>query len=214
MKKIALLIFTSILVTSIGLTQTKSHAHQPAASDFRLMDADGQPHTANEWRATRTTVLFFIATECPISNRYAPEINRLVADYAGSGVAFYGVNSDPAVGAPAIRQYARDYGFNFPVLMDPTQILAGRTGTTLTPTAVILSPAGQLLYRGRFDNRYLDFGKYRDTNIKPDLRQALDAALAGRKIAEPVTKSIGCALPPPGVSKDQLKEKDHESSKY
>jgi peroxiredoxin len=164
--------------------------------DFSLPDAAGKRHTAQEWKAARAVVLFFLATECPISNRYAPEINRLVADYAVDGVAFYGVHSDPAIEAPTVRQHAQDYGFNFPVLMDPTQILAGRTGVTLTLTAVILSPEGELLYRGRFDNRYLDFGKYRDVNIKPDLRNALAAALAGQKIAEPVTKPIGCALPP------------------
>jgi peroxiredoxin len=165
--------------------------------DFSLLDAAGKRHTAQEWRASRAVVLFFLATECPISNRYAPEINRLVADYAAQGVAFYGVHSDPAIGAPTARQHAQDYGFDFPALLDPTQILAGRTGVTLTLTAVILSPEGELLYRGRFDNRYLDFGRYRDVNIKPDLRIALEATLAGQKIAEPVTKPIGCALPPP-----------------
>jgi hypothetical protein len=75
--------------------------------------------------------------------------------------------------------------------------LASRTGVTLTPTAVILSPAGELLYRGRIDNRYLDFGKYRDAGVKPDLRLALDAVVAGNPVAEPFTNPIGCALPPP-----------------
>src|SRR5215475_8267574 len=95
-------------------------------------------------------------------------------------------------------RHARDYGFDFPVLLDPAQTLANQTGVTLTPTAVILSPAGELLYRGRIDNRYLDFGKYRDAGVKPDLRLALDAVIAGKPVAEKYTKSIGCALPPPG----------------
>ncbi len=84
-----------------------------------------------------------------------------------------------------------------PMLLDPAQTLAKRTGVALTPTAVILSPAGELLYRGRIDNRHLDFGKYRDAGVNPDLRMALDAALAGTPVAEPFTKPIGCALPPP-----------------
>jgi peroxiredoxin len=165
--------------------------------DFSLFDAAGERHTADEWKTAQAVVLFFFATECPISNRYSPEINRLVDEYAASGVAFYGVNSDPEIGAPAVRRHAEEYGFDFPVLMDPTQILASRTGVTLTPTAVILSPAGEVRYRGRFDNRYLDFGKYRNVDIKPDLRLALDAMLSGRPIAQPVTIPIGCALPPP-----------------
>src|SRR5262245_28028099 len=94
--------------------------------DFSLLDAAGQKHTAREWNAARAVALFFIATECPISNRYAPEINRLVAAYATRGVVFYGVHSDPAIGALAVRQYAKDYGFNFPVLLDPAQTLASK----------------------------------------------------------------------------------------
>jgi peroxiredoxin len=166
--------------------------------DFDLPDAEGRRHTAREWKEARAVALFFIAAECPISNRYAPEINRIVADYATRGVAFYGVHSDQDVGAEASRRHARDYGFDFPVLLDPAQTLANQTGVTLTPTAVILSPAGELLYRGRIDNRYLDFGKYRDTGVRPDLRLALDAVIAGKPVAEKYTKSIGCALPPPG----------------
>jgi peroxiredoxin len=168
------------------------------AWDFDLLDSAGRRHTAREWKEARAVALFFIAAECPISNRYAPEINRIVAAYSTRGVAFYGVNSDPDVGAAVARQHARDYGFDFPMLLDPTQALANQTGVTLTPTAVILSPAGELLYRGRIDNRYLDFGKYRDADVKPDLRLALDAVAAGEPVAEPVTKPIGCALPPPG----------------
>jgi peroxiredoxin len=166
--------------------------------DFDLLDAAGRRHSAREWKDARAVALFFIAAECPISNRYAPEINRIVADYATRGVAFYGVQSDQDVGAEASRRHARDYGFDFPVLLDPAQALANQTGVTLTPTAVILSPAGELLYRGRIDNRYLDFGKYREAGVKPDLRLALDAVIAGKPVAEKYTKSIGCALPPPG----------------
>jgi peroxiredoxin len=204
----------ALLVLVISLTSHKSDAQSLAGNsvkqgeragerakapawDFDLLDAEGRRHTAREWKGTRAVALFFIAAECPISNRYAPEINRIVADYATRGVAFYGVHSDQDVGAEASRRHARDYGFNFPVLLDPAQTLANQTGVTLTPTAVILSPAGELLYRGRIDNRYLDFGKYRDAGVKPDLRLALDAVIAGKPVAEKYTKSIGCALPPP-----------------
>ncbi len=168
-----------------------------SAWDFDLLDATGRRRTAQEWKEARAVALFFIAAECPISNRYAPEINRIVAAYSTRGVAFYGVHSDPDIGAEAARRHAQDYGFDFPVLLDPTQTLANRTGVILTPTAVILSPSGELLYRGRIDNRCLDFGKCRDSGIRPDLRLALDAVIAGKPVAEKYTKPIGCALPPP-----------------
>src|SRR5262245_31326442 len=81
--------------------QTERAAEKPKSQawDFSLLDAAGRKHTAQEWKGARAVALFFIATECPISNRYAPEINRLVAAYATQGVAFYGVQSDPGIGA-------------------------------------------------------------------------------------------------------------------
>jgi peroxiredoxin len=165
--------------------------------DFDLLDAAGRKHTAREWKTARAVALFFIGAECPISNRYAPEINRIVAAYSTRGVAFYGVQSDPDIGPAVALKHAQDYGFDFPVLLDPAQTLAGRTGVIMTPTAVILSPAGELLYRGRIDDRNLDFGKYRDAGVKPDMRLALDAVIAGRPAPEKYTKPVGCALPPP-----------------
>jgi peroxiredoxin len=165
--------------------------------DFELLDANGRKHTALEWKDARAVTLFFIAAECPISNRYAPEINRMVADYSARRIAFYGVYSDPDIGAAAALRHAQDYGFDFPALLDPAQTLAGKTGVILTPTAVILSPAGEVLYRGRIDNRYLDFGKYRGAGVKPDLRLALEAVVNGKPVPEKYTKPVGCALPPP-----------------
>src|SRR5690348_5795745 len=69
--------------------------------DFELLDANGRKHTAREWKDARAVAIFFIAAECPISNRYGPEINRLVADYSARGIAFYGVHSDPDIGPAA-----------------------------------------------------------------------------------------------------------------
>jgi peroxiredoxin len=188
----------SLAGNSAKQVERAAERRKAPAWDFDLLDAAGRRHTAREWKEARAVTLFFIAAECPISNRYAPEINRIVAAYSTRGVVFYGVHSDPDVVAETARRHAKDYGFDFPVLLDPAQTLADRTGAVLTPTAVILAPSGELLYRGRIDNRYLDFGKYRDAGVKPDLRLALDAVVAGKPVAEKYTKPIGCALPPPG----------------
>jgi peroxiredoxin len=195
MKKNArLAIFALILslADQIGAERTKAQDW-----DFELPDANGRKHTAREWKEARAVALFFISAECPISNRYAPEINRIVAAYSARGVVFYGVHSDPDIGSAVALRHAQDYSFDFPVLLDPAQTLAGKTGVILTPTAVVLSPAGELLYRGRIDNRYLDLGKYRSAGVKPDLRLALDAVVAGKQVPEKYTKPVGCQLPPP-----------------
>jgi hypothetical protein len=64
----------------------------------------------------------------------------------------------------------------------------------VTPEAAVLSPDGKVRYLGRIDNRVADFGKARPQATERDVRDALDAVLAGKPVPHPVTKSIGCAI--------------------
>ncbi len=69
------------------------------------------------------------------------------------------------------------------------------TGAEITPTAVIVRPDASIAYRGRIDNFYADFGKQRRTVTEHDLRDALAAVLAGKPVARPETKPVGCYIP-------------------
>ncbi|HTT61190.1 MAG TPA: redoxin domain-containing protein, partial [Bryobacteraceae bacterium] len=164
------------------------------ALQFALRDADGVAHSASEWAQARAVVLYFVTTDCPLSNGYAPEMNRIEQAYAPRGVLFYAVQGDTTIPDAEVRQHARDYGYRFPALLDPQMILAHRTGATVTPEAVVLSPEGAVLYLGRIDNRVEDFGKVRIQATEFDLRDALDAVLAGRPVPHPRTRALGCAI--------------------
>lgn len=179
------------------LAQSKTSHTSSSQWKFELNDVAGKRHTEGALKHHRGAVFFFVETECPISNRYAPEINRIVADYSKLNFVFFNVHSDPDIPLDAMKKHAQEFGYKFPVLIDPSHKLASRFGVTLTPTAVIVSASGDVLYRGRIDNRYLDFGNYRDAGITPDLRLALDAIRSSRPVSERFTKSVGCALPPP-----------------
>lgn len=158
-----------------------------------LPDLQGAPHSPLDTQGRRAVVLIFMGDDCPISNSYAPEINRLYAAY-GSQIAFTLVNTDTHVTAEAVRQHARDYHLRCPTLLDSAHALAKYAGATVTPEAVIYSPMGRLLYRGRIDNRYLDFGKTRYAATTHDLRDALRAVAAGKPVPHPETHPVGCFL--------------------
>jgi len=164
------------------------------AFDFTLRDADGAAHTQLEWAQSRAVVLYFVTTDCPLSNAYAPEMDRIEEAYTPRGVRFYAVQGDTTVPDDQVRQHARDYAYRFPVLLDPQQLLTHHTGATVTPEAVVLSPEGAVLYLGRIDNRVADFGKVRYQATEFDLRDALDAVLAGRPVPHPRTHALGCAI--------------------
>lgn len=162
--------------------------------EFSFADSSGVMHTRAEWSGKRAIVLFFLTTDCPLSNNYVPELNRLNSDYEAKGVLFYGVQGDATIGLAEVRKHVQDFGYRFPYLLDPSESLAALTGATTTPETAVLSPTGDILYLGRIDNRVEDFGKARVKITEFDLRNALDAVLAGKPVARARTRAIGCAI--------------------
>ncbi len=169
-------------------------AHGP---QFALRDTAGVVHTPEEWNGKKAIVVFFTTTDCPLSNNEVPEMNRSRHDYESRGVAFYAVQADLTIADADVVQHARDYQFSFPVLFDPHEILVKMTGATTIPSAAVLTPGGTLLYLGRIDDLVEDFTIRRQVPTKFDLREALDAVLAGKPVANPRIKAFGCAVTPP-----------------
>ena len=161
---------------------------------FELRDTNGVVHTATEWRAKRAVVLFFTMTDCPLANGYVPEMNRLRAVYEPQGVSFYAVQADNTVSDAAVRKYAQDFAYSFPMLNDPREILARLSGAHVTPEVAVLSPSGEVLYLGRIDNKVEDLTRPRYAATEPELRNALDAVLAGKVPKEAKTRAVGCAI--------------------
>jgi len=144
--------------------------------------------------AARATVLLFTRRDCPISNRYAPEIAHLHAEYAPRGVAFFLVYVDPGQTDDEVRAHVRDYGYPCRVLLDPGHQLVALAGATITPEAALYLPGGRRAYRGRIDDRVVALDVIRPQPTRRDLAEAIDAALAGRAPEVAETPAIGCVL--------------------
>ena len=161
---------------------------------FALRDTRNVVHPSEEWNGKKAVVVFFTTTDCPLSNNVVPEMNRTRRDYEARGVAFYAVQADTTIADSDVVQHTKEYKFSFPVLFDPKQVLVKMTGATTIPEAAVLSSDGNLLYLGRIDNRVEDFDKRRPEPTQFDLREALDAVLAGKPVAHARTKAFGCAI--------------------
>lgn len=166
----------------------------PAREGEVFTDVRGGTYRLPGPRDSKAVVLIFIYHDCPISNGYVPEIARLSQEFSPRGIAFCAVYADPGLSEDNARQHTAEYDFHCPTILDPTLILARRTGATVTPEAVVLSPSGQLLYRGRIDDRYFDYGKQRSQPNRRELRDALAACVEGRPIVAARTKAVGCAI--------------------
>ena len=166
------------------------------------MDVKGatrQPLAEARQKKQKAVALFFVTADCPISNRFAPEIERLCHDFEKRGVAFFIVHADPQIKAAAAAAHAREYGFSCPVLLDREHDLVKLCGATVTPETAVLSPQGKLLYRGRIDDRFARWGQMRAEPQQRDLRLALDAVCAGQPVRVARTKAIGCYIEETGT---------------
>ena len=144
--------------------------------------------------SARARVLLFVRTDCPLTNRYAPELQRLSAEFATRGVDFWMVYPDPAESAGAIENHIAQYRFPGKPLRDPDHQLVARARATVAPEAAVFDADGRLKYVGRIDDRFVDFGKARPAPRTHDLEDAISAVLAGKPVAQSKTRAVGCFL--------------------
>jgi thiol-disulfide isomerase/thioredoxin len=179
-----------LLPLVISLFALALAAAEPALT---LTGADGKEHTPLAAGEKRAVVLFFVSPYCPTSNSFVKEMNLIAAEY-GDRVAFNFVHSDADQKLTDILQHTEMNEIKAPVLMDKDQRLAKQTGAKITPEAVVLSPEGATLYQGRINDLYLGPTKRQRQATTRDLRDALDAIVVGKAVAQPRTEAMGCKI--------------------
>jgi len=168
-----------------------------AGEEVELRNPDGRLVRPLSAPKAKATVFVFIRIDCPISNRYAPELERLYDTYRTRGVNFWLVYPGRNVSPASIQAHLREYAYSLPALRDPEQRLVKLTGVHVTPEVAVYTGAGEqarLVYHGRIDDRVEDFGKTRPTAAKKDLEETLDSVLTGRPVKTSVTKAVGCFI--------------------
>jgi hypothetical protein len=164
-----------------------------------VLDLAGHPVDPLPRPGAGPAVLVFVRTDCPIANRYAPELRRLQDRFARQGVAFWLVYADPSETPEAIRRHQRDFGLAFHALRDPQHELVKATQATVTPETAVFVPGAagaRMVYRGRIDDRYVDFGRSRPAPTSRDLREVLQALAAGSTLTPRTTPAVGCFIAP------------------
>jgi hypothetical protein len=184
---LAYLFLTMIVVSRLSSASTRNEVF-PSAVD--LEGKQVQPLAA---ALGKVVVLIFMRADCPISNRYAPTIQQLSAHY-GDKIGFWLVYPDKAASSAAIRKQLQDYGYKIPALRDPEHTLAARSHVEVTPEAAVFDTTGRLVYHGRIDNWYQQFGRSRPQPTTHELADAIEAALNGRTPAAGTVTPVGCYI--------------------
>ena len=183
----------SSVLTAVAATGVLWPAEEPTS----VTDLEGRTVRPLEDATPKATVLVFVGTDCPISNRYAPEIGRLRERFAPQGVTFWLVYVQGTGSAETIRRHLGEYFETLAALRDPEHQLVRRAAARVTPEAAVFvrGTAGtRLVYHGRIDDRNVDFGRTRAAPTTHDLEDALAAVLAGRPVPREVTPAVGCFI--------------------
>lgn len=169
-------------------------AAEVAVASSSVVDLEGAPVDPLAGDAS-ATVLVFVSTHCPIANRYAPTVRALAEGWQARGVAAWLVYPDPDDDAAAIGMHQAEHGLALPSVRDPEHLLVARAGVRVTPEAAVWQPgAAAPVWRGRIDDRAVEFGKLRAQASAHDLRDAVDAVLHGRSPAPAGGPAIGCYI--------------------
>jgi hypothetical protein len=187
------------LLSCAGLLAMVLSLHAVVAQVQGAVDLEGRSVGELATAGAQVVVLIFAATDCPISNRYVPEIARLEAEWKPRGVAFWWVFPNPEDTPALVRKHGHDFSITARTLVDTRQELVRLAHVTVTPEAAVFAVKnGELseVYHGRIDDRYISFGHEHPQATRHELQDAIKAALGGHPALSPAEGPVGCSIIP------------------
>jgi hypothetical protein len=178
----------SMLLFSLALASLSSMAFAQAATDLHGKSVD--PFRVSHGKIT---VLVFVRTDCPISNRYAPLLQQM-SDVHKAKASFWFVYPDKNTTAGQVGEHLRQFGVTIPALRDPSHSLVKQAAVTITPEVAVFDPNARLLYHGRIDNLYEIAGRSRPSATSHELQDVLSAAIAGKSAPISTAPAVGCYI--------------------
>ncbi len=167
------------------------------APPFELKDTvSGQFMDFQNLKSEKGTVVMFICNHCPYVIHIKEEMVNIAKEYTEKGIAFIAISSNDVQNYPddspeKMKEFADESGFVFPYLYDETQDVAKAYDAACTPDFYVFDGDDRCIYRGRMD------GATPGNNVPvtgTDLRNALDALMAGKEVNEEQLPSMGCNI--------------------
>lgn len=188
----------AVLLVFLGLTSPAQaeQADVPIGTivkDLSFKDIRFLTRTLDDFPKSKATVLVFTTTSCPLVQRYLPVLDKMEKAYRDKGVQFIAVNVGADDTIRAMATQAVEHEMAMPFVKDHTGKCATSLGVTRTPVAVVLDGERKIRYRGRIDDQYR-IGGARPQPARHDLREAIDAVLAGKEVAVTTTVADGCVI--------------------
>jgi peroxiredoxin len=191
------LIASFIVIATAFSTAAAVYGDNASLSQLRLLDLEGKSVSPLADQGAKAVVFIFTRLDCPISNRYAPEVRRLSESFAPEKVKFWLVYPDADTPPDSIRRHVKEYDYNCEALRDPRHELVKATGVSVTPEAAVFvfnRSGARMIYRGRIDDQYAALGKHRPAPAARDLEDVLTTVVKGAAVELRTTPAVGCYI--------------------
>ncbi len=167
-----------------------------AAPAFSLTAVDGSTHSLEQYKG-KVVVLEWFNPDCPFVKKHHQHnktMKELAARYADRDVVWLAINSGAegkqGAGQERNARAVREYGIEYPMLLDPTGATGRAYGAVCTPHMFVIDAQGVLRYQGAIDDDR-DARQLGRTNY---VAQALDAVLGGQPVETAETRPYGCSV--------------------
>ena len=187
-KRVLLNIIISVFLLSASPVFASDNSTSKAYDNFTLIDYNKKNHSLKDFADRKGIVIFFVSTNCPVSNAYNERMANLYEEFK-SNFSFIGINSNKTEDIEEIKEHAKDNSLNFVILKDDKNIIADKFDASFTPEVYVLDNSFEQLYHGRID----DSRREKDVEEK-DLRNALKQILKGEDVTVKETKAFGCTI--------------------
>lgn len=153
MKKKLVILFISFLLISARWSGAEplqaGHKVGQQAPGFSLKGLDGSQYSLKQLTAQGHVLLVFWATECVYCYAHVADFKKIHQQYSSNGLTLAAIN----VGGeydPEVKEYVSDNELNYLVLSDRLNNLDVAEAYKVfgTPTMVLVSPEGKIVYRG------------------------------------------------------------------
>lgn len=186
--------FVPVFVFSFQVMALSLGDSMPSHSE-KMKNIDEKEILLSDAKGKKGTLVIFSCNHCPYVKGWLDRMVSIGNEYQSKGISVVMINSnDPAKDAEdsfdAMKKVATEKGMKFPYVVDATSKAARSFGASKTPEVFLFNSSGKLIYTGAIDDNMKEPGQVTKTYLK----DALDAVVAGKKVAVNETKSIGCGI--------------------
>ncbi|NJN41981.1 MAG: redoxin domain-containing protein [Flammeovirgaceae bacterium] len=141
------------------------------------------------------SVLFFFATDCPITQKYMSRVKEIVSEYSSEQISFTAYFPSP-LDKKKLKTFRKEYNVSksLEFIFDKDQHITEKLNAMVTPEVFVVNSNSVVVYSGAIDNWFYELGRYRLETNEHYLKEALSSLRNGEAPVLQRTEAIGCVI--------------------